>query len=389
MRQIVTKNQLEKKEAGILASYAVQSANSAGRQFPEPEDLTRTAFQRDRDRIIHSKAFRRLSGKTQVFVATYGDHFRDRLSHSLEVAQVARDLCRNLALNEDLAEAIALAHDLGHTPFGHAGEYTMNEIMQKFGQHFEHNEQSKRIVEILEKQFPDFDGLNLTCEVRQGLAKHQTLYDQKTKKITGKTLEAQAVDIADEIAYHNHDLDDGLRSELFTFHHVKDLTLWRDAERAVREKYGKIESPTVLRHRTVSNLISLMIHDVLDETIREIKHMRIHSLAEVLRQKKNLISFSPSFFKKVKQLRKFLWKAMYQSPKVLKHSRRGQKILKNLFWLFYRKPQLMPRHFYERIESEDLLEVVVKDYVAGMTDEYAREKLEVLAGLGASRVSIN
>lgn len=331
-----------------------------GREFPEKPDPSRTEFQRDRDRIIHSKAFRRLSGKTQVFVATYGDHFRDRLSHTLEVAQVARDLARSLRLNEDLCEAIALAHDLGHTPFGHAGEHTLNEIMQGFDLHFEHNEQSKRVVEFLEKLFPNFDGLNLTHEVREGLAKHQTLYDQRTKRIKEKTLEAQVVDIADEIAYHNHDLDDGLRSELFTLRDVRRLKLWREAAEMVRKKYGEIRDPTVLRHRIISQLISLMISDAFKTAT------------------KKKVSFSRGFQHKIVELRKFLWNRMYQSPQVLKHSRRGQKILKKLFWYFYKHPKLMSKRFYERIGKPDPLHIVVKDYVAGCTDQYATELVKAI-----------
>lgn len=369
---IATKQALEQRERNMLAPYAVFSSASRGREFPEKSDSTRTEFQRDRDRIIHSKAFRRLSGKTQVFVATYGDHFRDRLSHTLEVAQVARDLARNLRLNEDLCESIALAHDLGHTPFGHAGEFTLNEIMEEFSLHFEHNEQSKRIVEVLEKQFPHFDGLNLTYEVRQGLAKHQTLYDQRTKKIMGKTLEAQVVDLADEIAYHNHDLDDGLRSDLFLLKELQKLTLWREALEAVYKKYGNKLDSVVLRHRAVSHLISLMINDVLETAQKNLKKAKIHNLADVLKCKKNLVGFSASFEKKVTQLRKFLWQRMYQSPQVLKHSRRGQKILKNLFWRLYKEPKLLPKRFWERIGKPDPLEVIVKDYVAGCTDQYAR-----------------
>lgn len=378
---IATKQKLEQRERITLAPYAVKSSQSRGRAFSEKKDPTRTDFQRDRDRIIHSKAFRRLSGKTQVFVATYGDHFRDRLSHTLEVAQVARDLARNLRLNEDLCEAIALAHDLGHTPFGHAGEFTLNEIMEQFGRHFEHNEQSKRIVEVLEKQFPHFDGLNLMYEVRQGLAKHQTLYDQRTKKIVGKTLEAQVVDLADEIAYHNHDLDDGLRSALFSLKELEKLAIWREALEAVYKKYGRPSrkklDPVILRHRVVSYLISLMINDVLETTQKNLRQGFIRNLADVLKCKKNLIHFSAGFEKKVKQLRKFLWERMYQSPQVLKHSSRGQRILKNLFWRFYKNPKLLPKRFWERIGKSDPLEIVVKDYVAGCTDRYATQIYEM------------
>lgn len=373
VKQIVLRKKLENRDQKLLAPYAILSSKTAGREFPEPEEPTRTVFQRDRDRIIHSKAFRRLSGKTQVFIATYGDHFRDRLSHTLEVAQVARDMARSLALNEDLAEAIALSHDLGHTPFGHAGEQTLNEIMNRFGFHFEHNEQSKRVVEKLEKQFPHFDGLNLSFEVRQGLAKHQTLYDQRTKKITGKTLEAQVVDIADEIAYHNHDLDDGLRAKLFEMAGLVKLPLLKEAKTAAEKKHGPLKNPIVLRSRVISMLISLMITDVLKTTRANIKRSKVRNLADVLKHKKNLISFSPSFQKKVQQLREFLWDRMYQSRKVLYYSHRGQRILKKLFGLFYKRPRLMPRHFYERIEVQNPLAIVVKDYVAGLTDMYATE----------------
>lgn len=358
---IATRKILEMREKKNLAPYAVASMDTAGREFSEKPDDTRTEFQRDRDRIIHSKAFRRLSGKTQVFVATYGDHFRDRLSHTLEVAQIARDIARNLRLNEDLCEAIALAHDLGHTPFGHAGEATLNKIMQQFGLRFEHNEQSKRIVEHLEKQFIQFDGLNLTYEVRQGLAKHQTVYDQMGRRITGKTLEAQVVDVADEIAYHNHDLDDGLRSKLFAVREVARLALWKEAVAAAKKRYV---SP--MRY-----IISLMIQNVLETTAQNIAKFHITSLKDVLKHPKNLAAFSGSFKKKIDKLREFLWNRMYQSPCVLRHSRRGQKIIERLFWKLYKNPKLLPRRFYERIGKIDLLEVAVKDYVAGCTDKYA------------------
>lgn len=372
-----SKKDFEKMECKNLAPYAVKSSRSLGREFPETEDLSRSAFQRDRDRIIHSKPFRRLSGKTQVFVATYGDHFRDRLTHTLEVAQIARDLARNLRLNEDLVESIALAHDLGHTPFGHAGETALDKIMRKFGLRFEHNEQSKRIVEKLEKQFPNFDGLNLTHEVRQGLAKHQTIYDQNDKKIKGKTLEAQVADIADEIAYHNHDLDDGLRSKLFNFKDLQRIVLWREADKKVYKKYGKISDPVILRHRIVSQIFSFMAEDVLKTAAQNIARYKT---------KTKIICFSADFGGKVKQLRRFLWDKMYNSAQVKRHSRRGQKIIEKLFQRLYKSPKLMPKSFWGRIaatESEAVLSpsyrvalaTVVKDYVAGCTDAYAEKML--------------
>lgn len=338
----------------ISKKGAIKSQKSFGREFPEAEDKTRTPFERDRDRIIHSKSFRRLSGKTQVFVATYGDHFRDRLTHTLEVAQIARGMSRSLGLIEDLAEAISLAHDLGHTPFGHAGEEEMDKIMRGFGFHFEHNEQSKRIVEKLEKQFPNFDGLNLTFEVRQGLAKHQTVYDQSGKKILNKSMEAQVADIADEIAYINHDLDDGLRSELYSFKDLKKLELWSEATEAVFSKYGKIADPMVFRHRTISHLTSMMIENA------------------VANAAKSNLSFSEKFKGKIIKVREFLWNNMYQSPAVLSNSKKGQEIIRKLFVKLYKNPSLMPESFYKKVDVEDPLEIIVKDYVAGCTDQYAK-----------------
>ncbi|MBI4994863.1 dNTP triphosphohydrolase [Candidatus Peregrinibacteria bacterium] len=396
------KKDFEKMEKKVLAPYAVKSERSRGREFPETEDLSRTVFQRDCDRIVHSKPFRRLSGKTQVFVATYGDHFRDRLTHTLEVAKVARDIARNLKLNEDLVEAIALAHDLGHTPFGHAGEAALDKIMRKFGLSFEHNKQSKRIVEKLEKQFPNFEGLNLSYELRQGLEKHQTVYDQNAEKISGKTLEAQVVDIADEIAYHNHDLDDGLRSKLFNFKDLQKLVLWREASKKVYKKYGKISDAVILRHRFVSQIFSLMAENVIKTAARNIARYKIKTPEDVLKNKQNIVCFSSNFSRKIKELRRFLWNKMYNSPRVKKYSRRGQKIIEKLFWKLYKNPKLMPKRFWGRIAtgkgaprlagrinclaslrlglSEAILSpssyrtalaIVVKDYVAGCTDEYA------------------
>lgn len=337
---------------------AKRNSSTTGRLFPEAEDRTRTPFERDRDRIIHSKSFRRLSGKTQVFVATYGDHFRDRLTHTLEVASIARGMSRSLGLIEDLAEAISLAHDLGHTPFGHAGEEELDKIMRGFGSHFEHNEQSKRIVEKLEKQFPNFDGLNLTFAVRQGLAKHQTVYDQSGKKILYKSMEAQVADIADEIAYINHDLDDGLRSELFGFKNLQKLDLWNEATEAVTKKYGKIADPFVLRHRTISRLISMMIENAVSNAT------------------KSRLEFSAKFKEKIIKVREFLWNNMYQSPEVIRHSKKGQEIIRALFDKLHSNPRLMPESFYNRVNVDDPLEIVVKDYVAGCTDEYAKNLMK-------------
>lgn len=354
--------------AHLFAKYAVRKTR--GREYPEAEDLHRNPFERDRNRIIHSKAFRRLAGKTQVFVATFGDHYRDRLFHTLEVAQVARDLARRLKLNEDLAEAIALAHDLGHPPFAHAGEEELNRIMQKFGQHFEHNKQSKRVIEFLEDRYPNFPGLNLTCEVREGLAKHQTNYDQRGKKISGKTLEAQAVDLADEIAYHNHDLDDGFRSHLFTIEDLQKLSLWKEAEKTIQKKYGKNIPRKYLRYLSISALIASMIQNVCETTLQRIKQKHIRTLEQVFKFPQTICGFSLSFEKEVRELRSFLWQKMYRSKKVMRHSQHGQKVIRALFQVFFKKPQLLPTKFQATLKEEPK-EVVIKDYIAGMTDSYA------------------
>ncbi|MFH1012856.1 MAG: dNTP triphosphohydrolase, partial [Candidatus Peregrinibacteria bacterium] len=228
---IFFREQIEAREKEILAPYAAFSVDSRGREHPESEDPYRTCFQRDRDRVIHSKAFRRLRGKTQVLVAGFGDHYRSRLAHSMEVAQIARAICRSLGLNEDLAEAVSLAHDLGHAPFGHAGQDEMNAILQEYGSRFEHNEQSRRIVELLEHKSPDYPGLNLSFEVRDGLIKHRTFYDNPPVTDTlMPSLEAQVANAADEIAYLNHDIDDGLRSGVLTLEAFDGLKLWESAK---------------------------------------------------------------------------------------------------------------------------------------------------------------
>lgn len=354
-----------------LAPYAFKSTLSRGREFPEEKDEFRTCFERDRDRIVHSKAFRRLSGKTQVFVSTYGDHYRDRLSHTLEVAQISRGLARILRLNEDLAEAIALAHDLGHTPFGHAGEETLGKIMREFGLRYEHNEQSRRIVEKLENKYPGFPGLNLSWEVREGLIKHQTQYDQAGRKISGKTLESQVVDLADEIAYHNHDLDDGLRDRLFKLEDLRKLRIWKRAEAIVFEKYGSNILEKYLRHRAISALIGIMMRDVYKESMVRIKKWKIREPEDAGKKQHNAIAFSSILRKEIAGLQKFLWSRMYRSKKVISHSRRGQKIIKFLFWKFYKNPELLPIKFRRRIDADTPKEIMIKDYIAGMTDNYA------------------
>lgn len=381
LRDLTTLLDLENRS---LAPYAVRSATSRGpclpagrRQHPEPEDLTRLPFQKDRDRILHCRAFRRLKMKTQVFVAAPtssgypGDHFRTRLSHSLEVAQVSRDVCRSLGLNEDLAEAIALAHDLGHTPFGHAGEAALDELLQPHGLHFEHNEQSKRIVEELEKVYPGFRGLNLTFETRQGLMKHQSPWDQANREFHGASLEAQVVNLADEIAYNNHDVDDGLRSGLITEEMLGELPIWQKTAERLKGEYGTIESTYIRQARMVSGMIGLMIADLLETTARNLELHGIKTLEDVYRSEDKLVNFSAEQLELNRPLKDFLTQHIYFSPLVLEFSNRGQQILRDLFTAYYKNPALLPDEEQAAVGRGEPLVVSIRDYLSGMTDEFA------------------
>lgn len=346
-----------------LANYAVKSGQSRGRNFPEQADDERLCFQRDKDRIIHSKAFRRLDEKTQVFVAGSGDHYRTRLTHTLEVAQIARDIARRLALNEDLCEAIGLAHDLGHPPFGHAGEQTLDEIMQTFGSHFEHNEQSKRVVEVLEKAYPDFEGLNLTYEVLEGLTKHQTAWDQAGKKFeVFPHLEAQVVNLADEIAYSNHDMDDGLRSGFIKLEQLQEFEIWKKALAEVRRKYGNIDDLQVLISRVISTIIAMMIADLCKQTAENLAKFNIKSLADVANHKGVLVEFSEQMKIMLKELRRFLYDNFYLHPKIAAHTLRGKNMIRQLFQYYQQHPEQFPK------EQSGI--VAIKDYIAGMTDSF-------------------
>lgn len=363
---------MAQNEAKILAPYAVKSADTVGRKFNERRDTKRLCFQKDRDRIVHSKAFRRLDQKTQVFIAGSGDHYRTRLTHTLEVAQISRGIARRLQLNEDLAEAIALAHDLGHPPFGHAGESTLNELMQKFGLHFEHNEQSKRVVEMLEKGYPQFDGLNLSIEVLDGLIKHQTAYDQDGKAFeTSAHLEAQIVNIADEIAYTNHDIDDGLRSGILDLKKMAKLKLWKAAKSSMEKKHGRIRDHQVMILRTVSALISLMIEDLCLETEKNIKKFKIKSVEDVKIFPGVLAQFSNEMKEMLKEMRKFLFETFYMSSQVVNNIKKGQKMVKALFKFYYENPQRFPKkNKMNKIE----MAVEIKDYIAGMTDRFLTQE---------------
>lgn len=370
-----TRKILEQNEAGNVATYAVKSENSAGRYYEEQIDDGRLCFQRDKDRILHCKAFRRLNEKTQVFMAGSGDHYRTRLTHTLEVAQISRDLARRLGLNEDLCEAIALAHDLGHPPFGHGGEAALNEVMQGFGLNFEHNEQSRRIVEKLEKLYPNFDGLNLAKEVLDGLIKHQTAWDQAGKMFeVSAHLEAQIVNIADEIAYTNHDMDDGLRSGLISIDELKKFKIWQKGEVEVFEQYGADLTDSVYISRVISSIISLMINDLCDRTSKNLELFKIQSVDDVRNYKGVIAHFSEEMKQIVADLRQFLYDNFYMNPEINGFVTKGEMMIKKVFQFYINNPDKVPRKEFSR--EDDKLEIVVKDYVAGMTDGFLIAEFE-------------
>jgi len=364
-------------EAFNLMPYAVKSLKSAGRKFIEKTDDNRMCFQKDKERIIHSKAFRRLDKKTQVFIAFFGDHYRTRLTHTLEVAQISRDIARRLGLNEDLCESIALAHDLGHPPFGHGGEEALNEVMKKFGMSFEHNEQSLLIVQKIEKSHPDFDGLNLTKEVLNGMIKHQTAFDRPERGFTfSPHLEAQVVNVADEIAYINHDIDDGLRSGFLDLKQLKKIKLWKKAEKEVLKKYKKKLSENINISRSISMLMSMMIMDFCEHTSSTLKKLNIKTLPDVKKHHEMLASFSPRMKLLIKELRMFLFHNFYMDRRVIKAVNKGKKMIKELFIHYLNFPKDFPQKVKHKNKNDFV--IAVKDYIAGMTDLFLVKEYEKL-----------
>lgn len=357
-----------------LAPYAANPAQSIGRQFKETASTTRNAFQRDRDRIIHSTAFRRLEYKTQVFVNHEGDLFRTRLTHSLEVAQMARGIARTLNLHEDLTEAIALAHDLGHTPFGHAGQDALNACMREFGG-FEHNLQSLRVVEQLEQRYADFDGLNLTFEVREGILKHCSIKNAKQLGDVGQrfldktspSLEAQLTNYADEIAYNNHDIDDGLRSGLITIEQLARVDLFAQNLAEVKTKYPALEQKRLI-HETVRRMINTLVVDICTQSTHNIAQHQPQNINDI-RQLPPLVSFSSDIAAQNHQLKQFLRKNLYQHYKVNRMSAKATRIVSELFAVFYDNTSLLPPEFQQFAETDKAR--AVADYIAGMTDRFA------------------
>lgn len=369
---------MEELEIQRLAPYAVKSRESRGRVYPEPEHPYRTAFQRDRDRIIHTTAFRRLEYKTQVFVNYEGDYYRTRLTHSIETAQIARTMARALGVNEDLAEAISLAHDLGHTPFGHSGEVALNELMKEYGG-FNHTDQSIRIVEMLEQRYPNFPGLNLTWEVREGIVKHTTEYDateaREYEPEKRATLEGQLVNAADEIAYTTHDLDDGLRSELLQVSDLRDIQLWQEALQAL----GVEEQPftEMARRRIIRYLINQEVTDVIQTVEHNLKELGIQSPEDVRCAPYNLVGFSAEMQAKNRQLKDFLLEHLYRHYRVMRMQVKAQRLIRQLFEAYLKEPRQLPLEVQARFAQEQP-ERVVCDYIAGMTDRFAIQEYRKL-----------
>ncbi|RMG96225.1 MAG: deoxyguanosinetriphosphate triphosphohydrolase [Chloroflexi bacterium] len=370
---------LEAIESQVLAPYALKSADSKGRVYPEKESATRTAFERDRDRIIHTTAFRRLEYKTQVFVFYEGDHYRTRLTHTLEVAQLGRSLARGLGVNQDLTEAICLAHDLGHPPFGHAGEHALNQLMQEYGG-FNHNTQSYRIVTKLEKRYPDFDGLNLTYETREGMIKHETDYDKSDAGDYAPerraSLEAQIANLADEIAYDAHDLDDGLRAGLFTPYDLSDLAIWQDLTEAIGWKNGHTFT-SIVRHELIRELIGVSVTDVLQHTAAQLAKHQIDSPDKVQLHSENLVGYSPEFGEKIRELKRFLLERMYRHYRLMRMQVKAERFISQIFEAYMKEPKMLPASTQERLKDTPLPRVVT-DYIAGMTDRYALDEWQKL-----------
>ncbi len=372
---------MEREEA-TLSPYAAKSAQTRGRVHAEEEHPFRGPFQRDRDRIIHCHAFRRLEYKTQVFVYHEGDHYRTRLTHSIEVAQISRTIARALGLNEDLAEAIALAHDLGHPPFGHSGEKVLDELMSGYGG-FEHNAHSLRIVEELEKRYPAFDGLNLTWETREGIAKHSSEHDKQTRRGPyddglAPCLEAQIVDIADEIAYNNHDIDDGLSSNMLALKDLDDVELWRTRRDKARRNLGTVDEK-VLIYQTIIGIINAQVTDLVRLVSERIEEEKIASIDDVRKRQGPLAGFSPEMDRMNRELKTFLRENLYHHHRVIRMADKAERIISELFRAYAREPRLLPPAKYSRIESGSAPEKrVICDYIAGMTDRFALKEYRKL-----------
>ncbi|MEC5384562.1 deoxyguanosinetriphosphate triphosphohydrolase [Uliginosibacterium sp. H3] len=370
---------------GLLAPYAVSDDNSHGRAVNEPSPSSRSQFQRDRDRVIHCTAFRRLEYKTQVFVNHEGDLFRTRLTHSIEVAQIARSLARALRLNEDLVEAISLSHDLGHTPFGHAGQDALNDCMREYGG-FEHNLQSLRIVDLLEERYAEFDGLNLTFETREGILKHCSLKNaallgdvgQRFLDKTQPSLEAQLCNLADAVAYNNHDVDDGLRAGLITLEQLEQVEPFARHSMALKAQYPGLAGRRLI-HETVRRMINDFALDLISQTTQNIAAAGIETIADV-RAAAPLVAFSGAMREELLQLQRFLRENLYWHFQVLREMSKAKRVITELFEAFMGDVRLLPPKFQQRAREDKAR--AIADYIAGMTDRYAMKEHQRLFAIG-------
>lgn len=369
-----SRQELEEIEDRSLAPYGARSKDSKGRAYLDNEPDYRTAFQRDRDRVLHTTAFRRLEYKTQVFINFEGDYFRTRLTHTLEVAQVGRTIARALGANEDLVEAICLAHDLGHSPFGHAGEYTLSKLMKDFGG-FDHNKQSLRIVTDLEQRYPEFPGLNLTWETREGMVKHESEYDltdarEFSPELRGN-LETQICNVADELAYTTHDLDDGLRSGMITPQMLDGIALWE----ILTETYNW-SGPLLQdldRNSMIRNLVGLLVTDMIHATDTRLKESGVKSALDIQRLTYNIIGYREDVQRRNRELKDFLFTKLYRHYRVVRMQVKAEHIVADLFTAYLAEPLILPDHVQQWIPGRGL-ERTICDYIAGMTDRYAIEE---------------
>jgi len=378
---MVCREEYEEFERRFLAAYAQKSADTRGRRFAEPAPHLRTEYQRDRDRIVHCRAFRRLEYKTQVFVNSEGDHYRTRLTHTMEVAQIGRSIARILRLNEDLTEAVGLVHDVGHPPFGHTGEAVLNELMADHGG-FEHNLQSLRVVDELEIKYPDFTGLNLSWEVREGIMKHRTEYDKTAYAADGirnnPTLEAQIIDLADEIAYSTHDIDDGLASGLLTEQMLMDIEVWEKSNAEFLAKYPDVDQE-IKRYYAVRNLINYLVSDLVPHSLESIRAYDIQSPDDARDCDRRLICFGGDVAEEARLLKDFLYKNMYLHPLVSEKNEKARTVISYLFEYLINNPDRLSPASQKRLGKEPNYRVVC-DYIAGMTDRYAQQKYTEFSG---------
>jgi len=381
---MLKREEIERWEENNLSPLAMKSKFSRGRKHKEPEHPYRSAYQRDRDRIIHSAAFRRLEYKTQVFVYHEGDYYRTRLTHTLEVSQIARTIAKVLRLNEDLTEAVSLAHDIGHTPFGHAVEDKLDELTKKEGG-FNHNLQGLRIVDYLEERYPGFKGLNLTQETREGILRHDSetiradyYTDKKLFRYKQPTMEAQLMDIADEIAYDSHDLDDGIKSGMIERKNLEKIGIWRRTVKNIRKSYANLSCELEI-YLAIRNIINMQVTDLINHTLLKTKKMMIKDYAEARNTEERLVSFSKNIEQSRKELRTFLYNSLYCHRRVLRMSDKAKRFVESLFNVYTHSPYLLPPSFDKKIKTnKENIKRTVCDFIAGMTDRFALDEYKRL-----------